>query len=101
MAWIAVVPPSPATRTSATRPATRTASGSARPASSRPSDAPRLSGGPSSVAVPSRCCLLTGSWDGTGSHALGVRHRRPPPSRLAGGADSREEWAVSTGNADH
>jgi hypothetical protein len=64
MAWIADVPPSPATRTSATRPATRTASGSARPASSRPNDAPRLGGGPSSVAVPSRCCLLRSTSSG-------------------------------------
>jgi hypothetical protein len=36
MAWIVVVPPSPATRTSATRCATRKASGSARLASSLP-----------------------------------------------------------------
>jgi integrase len=36
MAWIAIVPPLPATRTSATRSATRTAPTSARPASSPP-----------------------------------------------------------------
>ena len=43
----------PATPTSATKSATGRAPGSARPASSRPSDAPRPNGGPSSVAGPS------------------------------------------------
>jgi hypothetical protein len=68
----------------------------------------RCRGGSVSDAGDRYCCQrrrvaggAAGSWDGTGSHALGVRHRRPPPSRLAGGADSREEWAVSTGNGDH
>lgn len=68
----------------------------------------RCRGGSVSDAGDRYCCKrrrvaggAAGSWDGTGSHALGVRHRRPPPSRLAGGADSREEWAVSTGNGDH
>jgi hypothetical protein len=68
----------------------------------------RCRGGSVSDAGDWYCCKrrrvaggAAGSWDGTGSHALGVRHRRPPPSRLAGGADSREEWAVSTGNGDH
>jgi hypothetical protein len=101
MAWIAVVPPSP--RHPYERYQARYQDGKRQrsadifPTKRRAEAEQRaVERGRSEPVLPA-----DRSWDGTGSHALGVRHRRPPPSRLAGGADSREEWAVSTGNADH
>ena len=116
MAWIVVVPPSPATHTSATKSATSRASGTAPPGGSRPGAEHWPSSGPSSGAVTSSSRTTKLTWSEPGPSLASTwrpgggrpgRTSTPPPSTApaeeskADPADLREHPAQRARRQHH